>query len=239
MNSTYINKLPDDLQEFVLLIEETTGLEIEIEIDASRAGRNKEEPDPLACVVNESEARLLLPAEDHFPEGSVLHELLHIKRFLVDGVPQITACEDRWTPQLESVFVQLDNNLEHLIIVPLELQQRPERRQRWITVLDRVLGTLQAKQVSGPDRDFLSIYTHLFAARVLQDSVLESKAVAALSTFGLMEHALLFEKAMMIAMESKESMVRLCVEQFSLNHDFICLDYFNPREGSCRHINLM
>jgi len=83
----------------------------------------------------------------HFPNVSVFHELQHIRRVFLEGVPRITACEDfeLWSPQLDTALAKLDNNLEHLVIVPRELEVYPERRAYWEIRVQRFLDRLAGK----------------------------------------------------------------------------------------------
>lgn len=232
MNKYYFDRLPDDLRTMVVSIEIETSLEIEVEVDQSRAGKFLHEPDTLACVVNEFEARLLIPSPNTFPSDAVLHELLHIQRFLVEGVPQIAVCENRWHPELEKIFTDLDNNLEHLVIVPKELAQRPKRKDRWISILMRVLAKLQSVGIEVADRNFLAIYGHFFVGHVLGDEDLQKKYTIALDNYNLLESATEFSLATASALSSKEATTRAWVEQLHISSEFLCLDYFDPRKGT-------
>ncbi len=222
----------------VVSIETEIGLEIEVEVDVSRVGKYSNEPDPLACIANECKAQLLIPSPDTFPSGSVLHELLHIQRFLVEGVPQIAVCENRWCPELESVFTHLDNNLEHLVVVPRELAQRPERKDRWVGVMTRALTQLQSVNIETADRDFLAIYGRFFVEHVLGDEDLLKKYTAALHSYNLSDRATEFSLATAMSLPFKEATVRVWVEQFHLSREFLCLDYFDPRKGTCHQHQL-
>lgn len=238
MNREYLDRLPIDLHRMVAGIESESGMKIEVKIDSSRAGRYFNEPDPLACVVNEYKAQILIPSHDIFPEGAVLHELLHIQRFLVEGVPQLTVCENHWCPALEKVFTQVDNNLEHLVIVPKELIQRPERLDRWIAVMTRVLQHLKSVEIDPADRAFLGIYSWVFIDHVLNHDDLREKYTSALAPLNLMERALEFSRVITPTLSSKESAVRAFVEQFNLSEEYLCLDYFDTRQGTCQQRSL-
>lgn len=238
MKDEHLNRLGSDIQAFVKDIEHRSRIEIEVETDDSRVGRNTGEPDPLACLVNESEARLLVPSTIELSDGPVLHELLHIHRFLVEGAPQISVCEGHWNPDLERVFAQLDNNLEHLVIVPIEIQRIPERRTCWVTKLRRVLSQVQHGQLLKADQRFLAIYGRLFVDHVLKDNALIEWSASILETLGLSSEAETFRQGMLSVLPSKEGAVRVVVDLFNLDPSVICLDYLNSKECSCEQMSL-
>jgi hypothetical protein len=238
MKNHYLSILPDDLQAFVIDIEREAGIDIRVTVDDSRTGRHPGEPDPLACDIDEDGATILIPRADYFPDGSVLHELLHINRFLVEQVPQINICDTHWDPQLEAVFRQLDNNLEHLVIVPEELRRRPARRDRWVSVIDRTLSEIRSGKLQQADRDFLGIYTFAYIEHVLDDSCLRKRSESILNGLGLRDRAVAFRDAIIPALASKEATTRICAEQFRLVEDPICFDYLDPRSSSRRQTGI-
>ena len=238
MKKHYLAKLPVDIQSFVIDIEREAEIDIRVAVDDSRAGRHQGEPDPLACDIDEDGATILIPRADYFPGGSVLHELLHINRFLVEQVPQINICDNHWDPQLETVFGQLDNNLEHLVIVPEELRRRPARRDRWISVIDRTLSEIRTGKLQQADRDFLGIYTLAFIEHVLNDPCLRERSESILDGLGLRDRAVAFREAIIPALASKEATTRICVEQFRLLEDPICFEYLDSRSSSRRQTGI-
>jgi hypothetical protein len=238
MKKQYIAKLPVDLQTFVIDIEREAGIDIRVAVDDSRTGRYLGEPDPLACNIDEDGATILIPHADYFPDGSVLHELLHINRLLVEQVPQINICDTHWDPQLETVFRQLDNNLEHLVIVPEELRRRPARRDRWISVIERTLSEIRSGKLQQADRDFLGIYTLAFIEHVLNDSCLRERSESILDGLGLRDRAVAFREAIIPGLASKEATTRICVEQFRLLEDPICFEYLDSRSSSRRQVGI-
>ena len=62
------------------------------------------------------------------PAG-VTHELLHIERYWIEGVPMIIARN----PANNHITSQIENTLEHLIIVPRELEYGFGDRTHWNT----------------------------------------------------------------------------------------------------------
>ncbi|MEA3360542.1 MAG: hypothetical protein U9R17_14205 [Thermodesulfobacteriota bacterium] len=126
MKQEYINRLPQEIHLLVQKIECHIDSEINVKVDESR-------PHRLACEVDKHGATILTPNDGYFPEASVLHELLHIRRFCVNNVPRIFVCDSyqNWNPELESGLTYLDTNLEHFVIVPEEIEYRPDRKEYW------------------------------------------------------------------------------------------------------------
>lgn len=104
--------LPDSVRQLADSIEISAGAEIKF-----RRGLRKDDPSPLAAQISERVEPVILYRDlGEISAESVLHELLHIERYLVEGEPQLYpknsgvggACED------------IEDTLEHLVIVPRE-----------------------------------------------------------------------------------------------------------------------
>lgn len=110
MDAKYFQQLESDTKELVFQIESSIEKEIQVEIQASQR-------DILACNVDGDSPKIILPRDDYFPDSSVIHELIHIRRFLVEEIPSLTISEDFWSKNLEQGFLAIDNDLEHLHVV--------------------------------------------------------------------------------------------------------------------------
>ena len=168
-------------------------LQIEVTVDPAQAKGRPDEPDPLACQMSASSARILVPAEGYFPPGSVLHELLHLRRVLVEGVPRLVVAEtlsdELWSPRLVDSLVAQDNALEHLVIVPREVEVLPERRAYWEAKMVRIWGDLAAGMGSPADRREAALANWFFLRHVLPGSPSARAAETVLANLGLMEAA--------------------------------------------------
>lgn len=82
-------------------------------------------------AISVSHAGVVLAIRNPSDIGSqeVLHELLHAKRYIIDGIPKLIA-EPCVEPNA-SMLAEIDNNLEHLAIVPLEEQYGYEPYDYW------------------------------------------------------------------------------------------------------------
>ena len=79
----------------------------------------------------------------------------------------------------------------------------------------------------------LAIYSWVFIDHVLGNDSLRKKCTSVLVPLNLMARALEFRHAVTPALASKEATVRIFVEQFNLADEFLCLDYLEPRQGTC------
>ncbi|MGF6369736.1 hypothetical protein OKW40_002486 [Paraburkholderia sp. RAU6.4a] len=158
--------------------EQQSGLVIQVEVDPARGAT-------VACHVDERGATLLVSRQEFFQPAPVMHELLHMRRFLVDGVPQIVVNEDYndWTPELERGLTNLDNGLEHLVIVPEEILRFPVRRQYWAGVMARKLEEIRVNPLNPDDRRRHALVNWLFIHHVLMDEA-QRQAADSLLSFG-------------------------------------------------------
>jgi hypothetical protein len=230
MDRQYLHLLDWNLRQLVDEIEEAAENEIEIQVDPDRAERPGE-LDALACSFEGRRCAILLPAAEYFPTGSVLHELLHLKRFIVDEVPRLTVCEDAWDPHLEQGFIALDNDLEHLVIVPQEIVIRPERRDRWIRLLQRRLDWLYAEQnLFQVDRDRFFLRWSLFASHALGDEALQRRMEDVVAERNLAARLVDLRNRVLNHIDSKEQMCRGCLAPLQLEGFPACLEYLDEHQ---------
>lgn len=233
MQNAYLDRLPDDVRFFVNQIEQDSGVEITVKIDPSRASKSPDWPDRLAVKVNEQCAQILIPKPDYFPDASVLHELFHIRRFLVNGIPHIISCPtyENWTPELDKALANLDNNLEHLIIVPEEFEHRPERKLYW---KNRVLKSLQSVNISDGD----VLINWIFIQHVLPDHNLIDKASELILHFRVNDRVTQITEALISSLYSKEMTVKLCFKHLGIPEEAGCLKYIDSQRGSSHRRSL-
>lgn len=240
MDSSYFDRLPADIQEIVEEIETAVDFEIGIEVrepeeEARRRGRS-----PLKCEVDLHGARIITPAADHFPDSSVLHELLHIRRFLVEKVPRLTFCEnyDPWSPEFESALTSLDNGIEHLIIVPQELARNSERKNYWVEVIRRALSDLRTDRLSIDDRERLTLRDAMFVTTVLKDPQLAADFGVLVEQLDISERANALSGVVGTALHSKEQLAKAFITQLRIPFGPVCLEYIDATNGRSHEINI-
>lgn len=230
MQKKYLALLPDDLQQRVLETEQAIGFQVEVVVDPNRARGIPGEADPMACKVEVGFARVLVAAADQFRPCSVFHELLHIRRFLVEGIPKLVICKDYepWTPEIEKALVKHDNAFEHLVIVPLELQAYPEGREHWEGVMARVWEDIEAGRDDEVARRQMGLASWAFLQRVLPDSAAIPRARAILQASNDFEHAERFCETLFPLLGDKAVAIRAWFEFLNVPLEMVSLKYWEP-----------
>jgi hypothetical protein len=119
MDTFFKAQLPSNIKGLVDRIEGFANREIAVEVDGRPVSPTSVNPDRLAAQVTHTSATILLRSRDVFPAHDVLHELLHIERFWVEGIPQVLPRND---PSRITITGDIENAIEHLIIVPREAE---------------------------------------------------------------------------------------------------------------------
>lgn len=118
MDSFFKAQLPPNITVLVDRIESISAREISIEIDTRPVSPTSPNPDSLIARVTPTEAAILLRSRDLFPPHDVLHELLHIERMWIERVPQLVSVHP--SSVRTRIATDIENALEHLVIVPRE-----------------------------------------------------------------------------------------------------------------------
>jgi hypothetical protein len=116
VQQAFLQRLSAEAQRLVREIEEFASSEIELRAPPVPPGQAVR---AVALIASESGATLFYRSEEDFQTPAVLHELLHLRRYWMDCVPQLVPVAD---PQGERTKIanQIENTLEHLIITPQE-----------------------------------------------------------------------------------------------------------------------
>jgi hypothetical protein len=234
MQPEYLNNLSENLATLVQHTEERAGIEITVVLDPKRSFDNPNEPEPMACEIDEYGARLLIGNSAYFPEASVFHELQHICRILLERVPRIVVCEgfEYWSPKLDAAMTQLDNNLEHLIIVPREIEIYPIRRAHWENSIQRMLNRLAGNELHSDDRVRFAMLAWVLVHHITPKQALQDSAGLVLRTLRIEDRAEQYLEAVSLAVASKEQLVRITFDYFALPTNAGCLEYLNSQNGT-------
>lgn len=240
MQTEYLDRLGDVVRFLVEEVEAQIGFEITVRADAAIRQRLPSEHRSMRCEMDEYKAEISIASTGYFPDASVFHELQHIRRFLVDGVPKLIVCDDYelWAPELDNAILRLDNNLEHLVIVPIELSQFPERRAYWEERFEAQLSRLSSGSLSEVDSRWAAALVgasvqHLGLGRQvceMADAVSQSLRAESLTKT--------YRDVLAATISSKEQLARATFDCFDLPLPAACLEYIDTKQGSSRHVAL-
>lgn len=235
MQPEYLALLSESVQQFILEVEEGAGVDIKVVPDPKQNEGGTTGQGKLAVNINAQRIQLFAPTNGYFPDGAVRHEVLHVQRFHVEGVPKLVLADsEEWDKGFSDALVNLDNAIEHVVIVPMELKFHPERRKHWEALMQNVC--LELPNVPEGERG-LAVYLHwTFLRHVLPNS----PAVEIASNFAK-EHALLkkadyFADQFISVVASKEALVSLLFFTFPeiLPKKRAALEYINSITGACQ-----
>lgn len=234
MQAEYLARLQEAVQDFVLEVEDGAGVNIEVTPDAELNTGGPTGQGKLKIDIEAHCVRLKVPTNDYFPNGGVRHEVLHVKRLLVDGVPRLALAERvDWDPQFENTLTTVDNALEHLVIVPAELGYHPERRAHWEAVMERTWNVDLPAAHSQLDRRISACLHWTFLRHVLPNSPVVDAAIALMDAFDLRVEADDFCDQLIPLLADKLSVVKLFFNRFgNIPKERAAVEYLNCITGT-------
>lgn len=232
MQPEYLARLSEPLQQFILEVEEGAGVDIKVILDPNQNEGGTTGQGKLAVNIKARSIQLFAPTNGYFPDGAVRHEVLHVQRFLVEGVPKLTLADsEEWDKTFSDALGGLDNAIEHVVIVPVELQFHPERRQHWEAVMrNACLGLPDAPECER----HLAVCLHwTFLRHVLPDSPSVEIARDFAKEHALLEMADQFVDRFLSVAANKEELVRLIFLTFpEIARNRAALEYINSMTGT-------
>jgi len=234
MQHEYLVCLSEPVRQLVLEVEKGAGVEIKVILDRKQNESGTTGRGNLAVDIEAQRIRLFAPTNGYFPDGAVRHEVLHVRRFHVDGVPKLALADsEKWDKSFSDALGALDNAIEHVVIVPEELQFHSDRREHWETVMQDVWSALpDAPEGERP----LAVCMHwTFLRHVLPDSPVTEIARSFAKKHALLDLADYFADRFKDALASKEELVRLLFDTFpEIPKSRAALEYINSMTGVCQ-----
>lgn len=97
MQTEYLALLSEPVQQFTLEVEEAARVYINVIPDPQLNEGGPTGQGNLEVNIQAQSIQLFAPTNGYFPNGAVRHEVLHVQRFHVEGVPKLTLAENaRW-----------------------------------------------------------------------------------------------------------------------------------------------
>jgi hypothetical protein len=232
MQSEYLSRLSEPVQQLVLEVEEGAGVEINVILDPKLNEGGTTGQGNLAVIVNAQSIQLFAPTNGYFPDGAVRHEVLHVRRFHVEGVPKLALADSEgWDEGFANALGDLDNAIEHVVIVPAELRFHPDRRKHWEAVMEH--ACLGLPEVPEAERRLAVCLHWTFLRHVLPDAPAVEIARDFAKTNALLELADDFADQFKSVAASKEELVRLIFDTFpEIPKNRAALEYINSMTGT-------
>ncbi len=231
MQTDYLSLLSKPVQQFILEVEKAAGVEIKVIPDPELNEGGTTGQGHLEIIIKARSIQLFAPTNGYFPDGAVRHEVLHVQRFHVDEVPKLAANNENWDKAYSDRLVGLDNAIEHLVIVPIELQFHPERRLHWEVMMRNIC--LELPNIPEGDRRLAVCLHWTFLRNVLPKSPSVENMRNFAKKHALFEMADDFADQFIAAATSKEEQVRLLFQNFpEIPRSFAALEYINCNRGT-------
>lgn len=232
MRPEYLGRLSESVQKFIREVERQAGVEVEVLPSLKHNDRGPTGQGLLEIVINAQNIQLFAPTNGYFPDGAVRHEILHVQRFHIEGVPKLAlADEEEWDRSFSEAIGALDNAIEHVVIVPVELQFHPERREHWEAVMRNICS--QLPDVPESERRLAVCLHWTFLLHVLPDSPQVEIARNFAEKHELLEMANHFADQFLVHLDSKEEMVRTLFQTFpEIPKSRVAFEYINNVTGT-------
>jgi hypothetical protein len=228
----FLDLLNPEMRQLALSIEQEIDVEIEVVVDADMAVGD--DPGTLKSDGDEHGAEIRTSAANYFPNASVYHELRHIQRALVEGVPRLIVCEDfePWNPANYDAISDLDNNIEHLFIVPGELAKFPERRAYWEGRVGALLARLEGNHFHAVERRRFALLAWLLVNDMVGSPTLIERCRNLLQQLEFLGNAVQLRANVTAAAGAKEQVVRVVFERLELPLGLGALRRYDTEAGT-------
>ncbi len=204
METRFLEMLSPDTQKLVHDIEAFAAVEIEVRSAPTPSLKTATSPKAVALMATEKGAALLYREEDKFQSRAALHELLHLRRYWLDSIPQLTAVDDLQGDKTR-IASEIENTLEHLVIFP---QETDYEYDPYIVVNERERERWQAYpwvNINEPwARRKTALLSWLTVDALVTDESLKALARRYLENEGLLEEATNFSDKIQRLKNSKE-----------------------------------
>lgn len=238
MEQQYLKRLSTEVQAFVAHIESRIGMEVRVVREEALNSSGPMRQGMLKVDVEPDSVRLHVPTNDYFPDGAVRHELLHVQRMLLDNTPRLVPSDEALNDDsFAEGLLQLDNAIEHLVIVPIELKLHPERAQHWESVMRKAWD----KEVEGAsdalNQRMCALLHWTFLSRTLPASAVSEYAGRMLEDLDLLLDAEMFSRALSARLDDKVAAVAFFFDTFPTGRDKVELEYTSAF-GATQYVKL-
>jgi hypothetical protein len=218
MDRSFRERLPSSAVPLVAEIEEALGRAIEVR----QGEREMGSVDAASLWCGGRDGNIYYFHPDDFVAQAGVHELLHLHRWWVEKVPQLVPVDEQPgnTWRLTS---QIENALEHLVIVPREADYGFEPYNHW----NRVATQTWAGQLPGWQPHLLA---YLTVDGLVTDQRVKDNARRILRERKLLEKAITFSRAVRQRLAEKRSLLSFVVPALGLDPADHLMMFLGPED---------
>lgn len=193
-----------------------------------------------ACKPDVNQAQILVPTSKKLDSSAVFHELLHLRRFLVEKIPCLIVSDsyEPCTPAVQDALISHDNSFEHLVIVPMEIELYPARRSHWEDSITRELRKIEEKMLGDFENRCSTIVQWNFLRHVFPDSDLLNVAHNLLLKFGWVDAAERFFERITPVISKKENAIKIWCEELGISPEIVAFKYLDAKNHTTREVAL-
>lgn len=238
MEQRFLDLLPLEAQELVQRIEAHTGIPIDVQRTERPPNLTLPNPYSPGAEVYADRAVILHYGEDHLDAHALVHELLHIERYWVEGVPQIVpignATDDHW-----SITSSIENAIEHLAIVPRESDYGYDPYPHWNFVEGVIWGRYPWPDITHPFARRKNMLLGWLGVSILTtDAALKEHARSILARESVLGEAERFRAKIDRVKGSKVRALAATVRFLQIPPTEVALRYHDTATKSLRHERL-
>lgn len=233
MDTHYRSLLPTPVVALLDRIEAFASREVLVKPNVHPLDSTDPNPGHLAAEVTEQHAAVLIRKDDDFTPHAALHELLHIERFWIEQVPQVVprdaSSESSWL-----VTGEIENHLEHLVIVPKEADYGFDPFSYWEETSRRNWGRYPWPEVAHPwARRKNCLLGWLTVDYLCKNPAVRAHAEACLKKESLLHEAHRFSHAVGKHMRSKERALADTIRFLKVPVQDVWLLVLDVRQAKC------
>lgn len=229
MREEYLKQSPDQVLALVDEIEKFSGREIAVHPNPRPVSPTDPNPEAMGCAVSESRAEIYYRNTNVDVHGFT-HELLHIRRWWVKGIPQILPTSSSAESNV-GVTSEIENSLEHLTVVPQEAQFGFEPFEYWNRT-----SLANWKGFNADTFDKFALRKNILLGwltinNLVNDPEVKQLAERKIISAGYLREAKLFQRKIDKYSRSKEKQLSVVVHFLRIPRSEVEMVYFDVQNG--------
>lgn len=229
MDIDFLNILPEKSKELVSEIETYSGFEIQVLPNPTPVSATDPNPNAPACMVTETSAQILHRGNNIDPQGFT-HELLHIYRYLVQQIPQVIPVSSSDSSNFK-VTSQIENALEHLVIVPLEQKYGFDPHDYWNKTVKQNWEKIDHSSVNTFAIRKNCLLGWLTVSNLVTDEETKQIAERKINKLGYLDKAKQLNFKVVKYKKSKEKQLSCVINFLRIPNKEVQLLYLNSQDG--------